>query len=162
MPNIPSSSANGISSAEGPIAYSNCSLFLQKSPCSSATLPFRQVERPRLTGNAGARTQVDASPGASVAELVDAGDSHSPGTLQVLPCMPCGFDSRLGHHQSADARRGRVGQPCPPSVRGMNHASNEGCGQQQTRQRSSPCLPRGPFCALRRVGSDFKLRVFHD
>ena len=38
---------------------------------------------------------MDAGPGASVAELVDARDWHSLGLLQIILCMPCGFDSRL-------------------------------------------------------------------
>ena len=60
---------------------------------------------------------MDAGPGASVAELVDAGDWHSPGLLQAQPCMPCGFDSRLGHQQPAVARRGRgKANPAPQTL----------------------------------------------
>ena len=68
------------------------------------------------TGKLGARVELDAGPGASVAELVDAGDWQSPGGCST-GCMPCGFDSRLGHHQFAVARRGRgKADPAPQTL----------------------------------------------
>ena len=94
---------------------------------------------------------MDASPGASVAELVDARDSHSLGLLQTQLCMPCGFDSRLGHHQPAVARRGRgkaspahqtlVEGTMPPTGAAVNNM----CAPQL--KRAPPSL-RAPFAAI--------------
>ena len=98
----------------------------------------RECRGPRLS---------DAGLGASVAELVDAGDSHSPGTLQAHPCMLCGFDSRLRHHQSAGARRGR-GRPTPSSKRSCGEPCQQsGKGSTRSEQRwlsaiSRQSLPR--------------------
>ena len=124
------------------MAYSHCSLFLQKlliCQCHTAL----GVSRKTTAGgeSAEARALLGADPGASVAELVDAGDSHSPGMLQVQACMPCGFDSRLGHHQPAGARQ-EQGRPTPLSKRSYG----EPCQQSEKRstccreKRSSNCL----------------------
>ena len=115
------------SSTKGPMAYSHCSLFLQKlliCQCHTAL----GVSRKTTAGgeSAEARALLGADPGASVAELLDAGDSHSPGMLQVQARMPCGFDSRLGHHQPAGARQ-EQGRPTPLSKRSYR----EPCQQPQ-------------------------------
>ena len=57
-----------------------------------------------------------------------------PGNVAGNPCMPCGFDSRLGHHQTAGARRGQ-GRPTPLSKR----SCREPC--QQSGKRSTCCRP---------------------
>ena len=100
---------------------------------------------------------MDAGPGASVAELVDARDSHSLGLLQTQLCMPCGFDSRLGHHQPAVARRGRgkaspahqtlVEGNMPPSSAVVNSISSH----KRTRAPRSEGVPPSigtPFAAI--------------
>ena len=69
-----------------------------------------------------------ANPGASVADLVDAGDWHSPGMLQhSLHAVRV----RLPPEAPTPPLRGkgRAGQPRPPSARGGNHANNRGSGQ---------------------------------
>ena len=160
---------------KGPMAYSNCSFFLQQLGVPEATLsvclaPDGECEgvapRTKMSGSAPVKAR---NPKASVAELVDAGDSHSPGMLQqslhaVRVRLPPGAPAHRNAAETGQANpasQALVEGTMPPTGAAVNSIESSGRIGPERAPGARASRPRTARSAVPLTPRRFRQRMPH-